>query len=89
MLHSVSKEKGYIDVTVHKCGLFINVAIPWLAATPDSVVEIGEEKGCLEVKCPFVCAKSPQLQLQWRNHFACTIAMENCFYQVQTQLFVT
>ena len=50
------KKRG-MDVTVHNCGFFINVAIPWLAATPDSVVEIGEEKGCLEVKCPFVCAK--------------------------------
>ena len=51
------KKKG-IDVAIHKCGLFINVAIPWLPATPDSLVSIGEDMGCLEVKCPFVCVKS-------------------------------
>jgi len=44
------KRKG-LQINVRKCGLQINPAIPWLAATPDSVVEVGETKGCLEVKC--------------------------------------
>ena len=50
------KKRG-IYVTVCKCGLFVNPVIPWLAATPDTVVEIGGGMGYLEVKCPFVCAK--------------------------------
>ena len=25
--------------------------------SPDGIVEVGEDKGCLEVKCPFVCTK--------------------------------
>jgi len=51
------QEKRGITLIVHKCGLFIDPSIPWLAATPDSVVEIGQDTRCLEVKCPFVCAK--------------------------------
>lgn len=37
----------------------IDPSIPWLAVTSDNLVEIGEDTGCLEVKCPFVCAKIP------------------------------
>ena len=92
------KNQG-IDVTVHKCGLFINVAIPWLAATPDSLVIIdGEDMGCLEVKCPFVCAKKSITAVAMEKTF-CLHTNSNgelqlkrshqYFNQVQTQLFVT
>jgi len=30
-----------------------------LAGTPDSIVEIGQEVGCLEVKCPYACKTKP------------------------------
>ena len=79
--------------------MFINVAIPWLAATPDSLVIIdGEDMGCLEVKCPFVCAKKPITAAAMEKTF-CLHTNSNgelqlkrshqYFYQVQTQLFVT
>ena len=45
----------YTQLIICKCGLYINPAIPWLAATLDSVVEIDQEMRCFEVKCPFVC----------------------------------
>ena len=48
------QQKRGVQVTVHKCGLHINLAIPWLAATPDSIVEINQEIRCLRVKCSFV-----------------------------------
>jgi len=35
----------------------VNPAIPRLAATPYSIVDVGTDTGCLEVKCPFVCTK--------------------------------
>ena len=91
------KKRG-IDVTVRKCGLFVNPAIPWLAATPDSVVEIGEDMGCLEVKCPFTCAKKSMAVvaaeqssfcLQDNNGILQLKRSHQYFYQVQTQLFVT
>jgi len=36
-LITYQKKRG-IEITVQQCGLFINFAIPWLAATPDSLV---------------------------------------------------
>ena len=49
-------------MNVHKCGLFIDPAEPWLAASPDKIViestSSGQSKGCLEVKCPLTCEKT-------------------------------
>ena len=58
------QEKKGLILNVKKCGLFVNPAIPWLAATPDSVVEIGLDTGCLEVKCPLFALDCLLLQLQ-------------------------
>ena len=87
-----------IQLIVRKCGLYINPAIPWLAATPDSIVENDQEMGCLEVKCPFVC-KTKQIAvaaleqssfcLQSNNGMLQLKRTHQYFYQVQTQLFVT
>ena len=91
------KKKGFI-LNIKKCGLFVNPAIPWLAATPDSVVEIGLDTGCLEVKCPFVCGRLsfaaasvevPSFCLQRSNGELQLKRKHQYYYQVQTQLFVT
>ena len=36
---------------VRKCGLFINPDFPFLAASPDGVIESNDEK--VEIKCPY------------------------------------
>jgi hypothetical protein len=36
-------------ITVNKCGLFVDKKIPWLAASPDGLVD---DDGIVEVKCP-------------------------------------
>ncbi|XP_065901931.1 uncharacterized protein [Dysidea avara] len=89
-------KKGLI-VKIKRCGLFVNPAIPWLAATPDSVVEIGPDTGCLEVKCPFVCSTisfteaslKPSFCLEKSNGRLQLKRKHQYYYQVQTQLFVT
>ena len=43
------------EVVVESCGLVISLSEPWLAASPDGIVSEGGSKGCLEVKCPFLC----------------------------------
>ena len=50
------RKKGVV-LKVQKCGLLVDPSIPWLAATPDAILEVGQDKGCLEVKCPYLCAK--------------------------------
>ena len=40
------KCRGYC-VSVHKCGLCIDPAIPWLTATPDAIVKFDQNETCL------------------------------------------
>ncbi|XP_065892315.1 uncharacterized protein [Dysidea avara] len=92
------QEKRGLQLTVHKCGLHINPSVPWLAATPDSIVEIGQDMGYLEVKCPYVCKTKPIAEaalqqfsfcLQSNNGMLQLKKKHQYFFQVQTQLFVT
>jgi len=92
------QDKKGLNVNVKRCGLFVNPAIPWLAATPDSVVEIGPDTGCLEVKCPFVCSRKffteassevPSFCLERNNGRFQLKRKHQYHYQVQTQMFVT
>ena len=92
------QEKKGVVLNVKKCGLFVNPAIPWLAATPDSVIEVGQDTGCLEVKCPFVCSNKsfsvaavevPSFCLEENNGRLQLRRKHQYFYQIQTQLFVT
>jgi len=60
------KSRGH-ELSVCKCGLCIDPAIPWLAATPDGIVEYDtdsvaqdgemQNQGCLEVKWPYLCLR--------------------------------
>ena len=58
------QEETGVILNVKRCVLFLNPAIPWLAATPDSVIEVGKDTGHLEVKSPFVCLNKLFLLLQ-------------------------
>ena len=92
------QRKRGIVLVVHKCGLWIDPSIPWLAATPDSILEVGQDKGCLEVKCPYLCAKKSIAQVSQESSSFC-LQNDNgklqlkrnhqYFYQIQTQLYVT
>lgn len=44
------QQKRGLILNTKRRGLFVNPAIPWLAATPDSIVEIRPDTRCLEVK---------------------------------------
>ena len=91
------RKKGIV-LKVHKCGLWVDPSKPWLAASPDAILELGEDKGCLEVKCPYLCAsksiaqavkKSPSFCLQNNNGMMQLKRSHQYFYQIQLQLFVT
>ena len=55
------KKGQQITVEVNKCGLIIDPADSWLAASPDGIVldptEQEHQRGCLELKCSYVCEK--------------------------------
>jgi hypothetical protein len=48
---AVQKFSQMTGLTVQRCGLFIDVANPHLAATPDG--HVVEEDALLEIKCPY------------------------------------
>ena len=68
-------ETGY---RVHQCGLVVPPMMPWLACSPDGVVDTGRSLNLLEIKCPALCEsvdlltnvrakKLPYLQLEGEN----------------------
>ena len=57
-----------VMISVHPCGLYVDVLIPWLAASLDGIVldptqHADRQKGCLEVKCPILCERSLMLDV--------------------------
>ena len=88
---------------VSKTELFINIEQPWLAATPDGIVEDPSEtttrrNGLLEIKCPYSARnKSPTDACKEINRFCCTLnnnevtlkTTHNYYFQIQGQLAIT
>ena len=96
------QHKHGINVKVNACGLYVDSSESWLAASPDGIVtgltSGGQDRGCLEVKCPLSCEKMT-------FHNVCSTVSSFCltedgaqmflskehafFYQIQTQMHVT
>ena len=59
---------------VHECGLLINQAFPFIAATPDGKICENGQSGILEIKCPFsvrdktIANQTGLPSNQWRKH---------------------
>ena len=86
------------NLHVHDCGLVVNPAYSFLAATPDGKVCDGGTTGVLEIKCPYGARNMTVAEAVDKipNFFMATFG--NCtklkknhpyFYQVQGQLMVT
>ena len=95
------KSQG-INVEVSKSGLVVDSVENWLAASPDGIVidptEKEHKKGCLEVKCPYVCNMTtitdacrqvPAFCLVEQEGTMCLSESHKYFYQIQTQMHVT
>jgi len=88
---------------VERTGIHISVEHPWLAASPDGLVddpseEVGRKQGILEIKCPYSArTHTPEAACQEINRFYCNIVdghvilkrTHNYYYQVQGQLAIT
>lgn len=81
---------------VHQCGLVVPPLTPWLACSPDGVVESGEFMKLLEIKCPALCdsvdlisnvkaRKLPYLMMEGEN---LTLKKRHKYY-AQVQLSMT
>ena len=94
--YEAAVKTGHVNLTVKKCGLFINKEHEFLHATPDFLVSCDCcGTGCGEVKCPIVikdgnfenfaqqknsCLEKVNGHLQLRKN-------HSYYYQVQQQLF--
>ena len=89
-------------VQIESYGLYVDKSTPWLAASPDGIVnDLSEEshsKGCLEVKCPYVCEKRTVTDACRNVSGFCLTEADGIiklseshmyFYQMQTQMHVT
>ena len=89
-------------VSVESCGLFVDHSMPWLAASPDAIISDFSEpihkRGCLEVKCPYVCETQTIENACKTVKGFCLRTVEGqiqlskshlYYYQVQTQMRVT
>jgi len=96
------QNKRGINIQVNSCGLYIDPSVPWLAASPDAIVldptQQQQNKGCLEVKCPFSCEKV-LFEAACKSISGFCLVLNNgemslsrthaYYYQVQTQMHVT
>ena len=92
------QEEISLKFVVEDSGLIINVAKPWLAASPDGTVD-DPTAGCglLEVKCPYKCrnksfaeaVKDSTFFLTHKDEMFKLKVSHQYYYQVQFQLYVS
>ena len=99
------KEHGQSHLTVRQCGLFISTENPWLAASPDGIVENStngpqsQTSGLLEIKNPYSVRKMTLSEAVSKSTFCLEKDKDSgkyrlkqkhdYFYQVQCQLYCT
>ena len=82
-------------LTVHETGLHVHPKHSYLAASPDLIVNCAcHGKGCVEIKCPWLCRSETPTHVNW-NHLKLNVSGSTLdknslyYYQVQGQLAVT
>ena len=95
-------ETGKPDVSVHRAGLFIDLANGWLAASPDRLVSdpLSEDsQGLCEIKCPYSARNlTPENACRIVPNFCCRLDADGSvilrkghsyYYQIQGQMAIT
>ena len=89
-------------VQIESCGLYVDKIFPWLAASPDAIIndfsKASHSKGCLEIKYPYVCERRTVTDACKNINWLYLADVDGrtelskshiYFYQVQTQMHVT
>ncbi len=94
-------QHGHPNLKVNGCGLFISLNDPWLAATPDGIVDdpsddVTQTLGLLEIKNPYsLCDQSLEEAVSKQKSFCLeknTYKLKqrhDYYYQIQIQLYCT
>ena len=89
------QQKRHTKLTVKEAGLHIHPQHCYLAASPDLIVEcVCHGKGCVEIKCPWVCRAEEPTPLNYSHLEAAetgaTLSKKSpYYYQIQGQLAAT
>ena len=96
------RQHGHSCLTVNSCGLFVSLSNPWLAATPDGLVndpsDIVHPLGLVEIKNPYSvrsltlteASKKPSFCLKQNDNNSFQLKLNHDYYhQVQTQIYCT
>jgi hypothetical protein len=96
----LKQSTGSVEVAMSNCGMFISVNEPWIAASPDGKIKVGDTVGLVENKNPHAVKDQTIME-------ACDIKLfclkqdkkkqkeltlkqkHNYYYQVQCQLYCT
>lgn len=57
---ALRKMEQELQITIDKCGLFVDEDIPYLGASPDGLVR--DEDGLVEVKCPYTAREKTPME---------------------------
>ena len=88
---TLSSHKG------HKCSFVVNPKWPWLGASPDGIISIGEKLKTLEKKCPYSkkdltieeACQDKTFFMELITGRPCLKKKHKCFYQCQGEVSVT
>lgn len=82
-------KRKYVEITgqvIEEVGVFVHTKYPWLCATPDGIVLMGDRAKVLEIKCPSSCRDSEISVPYLKNN---SIPKNHPYYfQIQIQMFV-
>ncbi len=87
MTEPIAKDK-YSQITsgvMIDVGLVIKRSQPWLCASPDSLVKIGEDLIVLEIKCPSSC-REKEIKVPYLKNGE-LVKSDKYYTQVQLQLY--
>ena len=94
-------QTGHPNLTTEACGLFVSLLNPWLAGTPDGLVNdpsnTSQPLGLVEIKNPYAAqnktlteaVKTPAFCLEHKDGLFRLKRRHNYYYQVQCQLYCT
>lgn len=90
-VHARKEAENYIGQSIHKCGIFISLTHPYLAGSPDGIID---DDTCIEIKCPY-SAKDEKISPKTIDYlYICdeekTMKLKkshNYYSQIQGQMF--
>lgn len=84
---ALEKYKNLTGNQVYQTGILVSSHQPWLAGSPDGLVDMGTEKRVLEIKCP-ASNKDQAISVPYVTDH-CLKKTHDYYYQVQILLYLT